>query len=942
MRSLTTLALTVLLLTTTGLPTALAALSDVDPGRGVDPRVDYPSLARFGPWDDRNYRLTVEDLALLAPNEAELVLAIPAFFRVELRRAMPDLRREGPAQYPRSAPEVFRLMYGGLLVDGVVVGGERATTPDVPVEGEFVVGQGAETALAVHPSDDSRVIAGYNHDAGGQRMVYSTDGGESWVSAGTLPASCCDPTVAWSSDGSIAYTATLKSCSFSCGVSAYRSTDGGQTWGGEAVLTSTGSDKEFIHVDTHPTSPYRDNVYLTWHNSNVLQFARSTNLGVSWSTPVAFSSDAVGIGSDIATDSAGAIYYVWPGTDSRAIWVKKSTNGGQGFATAVSVAATQASFDWPIPAMESRRAWIYVAVDVDLSGGPHTDSIYASWTDTTAADGSVAADNHTQIHVATSRNGGATWTDAIPHPTADALTVDRFNQWLEVDARGVLHLVYYTTEWASSRTSVDLAYQYSQDGGATWTAPSRVTTATSPNISDSFEWGDYNGLDITATKVLPIWTDNRTETQRVDSVDVYTAHLTNETGTPDFYLAASGLTQDACAPGSVADIPVTVGVYQAFANPVTLTVADLPAGATGSVVGSPVAPPGAATAHISLAAGTATGAHPFRLVGSATASPGHELAGQVSVFSGVAAAVTPLTPPAGTIGVATQPTFSWTAAGNAAGYHLQVATDAAFAGLLVDVADLAVTSYSPAEPLPAATQLYWRVRATSPCGDSAWTSTSPFVTLSAPGECLPWQGVVDLYFDDLESGATGFTTAGTASTWALSTARAHSGTTSFHAGDGPVQSDQRLMAPAVAVPADASAPALELNSWHDIEAYQGGCFDGGVVEVSTNGGSAWTRLTPETTSDPYDGTILATYGNPLGGSSAWCGVQGWTRVVVDLAPFAGQTVSVRLRLATDQYLTKEGWYVDDVRVTTCSGGEPALFADGFESGGATAWSASQP
>ena len=82
---------------------------------GVDQRVDYIALTKFGPWDDRNYRLTAEDLEYLAPDEDELHIPIPAFFRVDLRREMPQLRRSGPAQYPRSAVPLFKNRYGDLV-----------------------------------------------------------------------------------------------------------------------------------------------------------------------------------------------------------------------------------------------------------------------------------------------------------------------------------------------------------------------------------------------------------------------------------------------------------------------------------------------------------------------------------------------------------------------------------------------------------------------------------------------------------------------------------------------------------------------------------------------------------------------------------------------------------------------------------------------------------
>ena len=50
---------------------------------------------------------------------------------------------------------------------------------------------------------------------------------------------------------------------------------------------------------------------------------------------------------------------------------------------------------------------------------------------------------------------------------------------------------------------------------------------------------------------------------------------------------------------------------------------------------------------------------------------------------------------------------------------------------------------------------------------------------------------------------------------------------------------------------------------------------------------------------------------------------GWRHDYVDLTPYAGKTVKVRLRYATDAAFEERGWFVDDFAVT---------------SGGATVWS----
>ncbi|MEM7583048.1 MAG: sialidase family protein [Acidobacteriota bacterium] len=541
-------------------PAALA--QEIDQSRGHDSRVDYESLTRFGPWDDRNYQLTQDDLALLAPNESELIVSVPAFYRVELRRTM-TLLQTGPSQYPRSALPRFLNRYAGYLVDGkfyrqathedgrwqvVQSGGlERSQVLTKALEGEVRVtspNAAAESAVAINPIDTNIVIAGSNGPGGGQRMHFSSDGGETWTQSAPLPlgGTCCDPTVAWSSDGSKAYAATLGFAVF-----VYRSADNGATWtdldnepGNDPRREIGGGvDKEYLHVDTYPDSPHLDNVYLTWHEGNVLQFARSTDMGHTW-TEQAFSgaSDMTGIGSDITTDKQGNIYYFWPATQSRKIWLRKSTDGGVDFDPAIEVAMTEGGFDFPIPSMEIRRVFIYVSAATDFSDGPYGNSIYASWTDNTGPDSGIPANNHARIQVAYSRDGGDTWSITTPHETADSDSVDRWHQWIAVGPDGTVYVVFYDTRNDPTRSSVDFYFSRSTDGAQTFSKPERLTTVASPNISGNFEFGDYNGLDVVMDQLIGVFTDNRIEdTRGDDSVDIYAVGRT--VGIPGLLFADS-------------------------------------------------------------------------------------------------------------------------------------------------------------------------------------------------------------------------------------------------------------------------------------------------------------------------------------------------------------------------------------------------------------------
>ncbi|MCP4958210.1 MAG: hypothetical protein GY925_02965, partial [Actinomycetia bacterium] len=94
-----------------------AGAQEVLPHKGIDSRVDYASLAKIGQWDDRNYQLTQDDVELLADDEAELGGTVPAFYRVKVRKAWPEIQ-EGKATYPLSMLNVFLHHYGGYLHEG--------------------------------------------------------------------------------------------------------------------------------------------------------------------------------------------------------------------------------------------------------------------------------------------------------------------------------------------------------------------------------------------------------------------------------------------------------------------------------------------------------------------------------------------------------------------------------------------------------------------------------------------------------------------------------------------------------------------------------------------------------------------------------------------------------------------------------------------------------
>lgn len=266
-------------------------------------------------------------------------------------------------------------------------------------------------------------------------------------------------------------------------------------------------------------------------------------------------------------------------------------------------------------------------------------------------------------------------------------------------------------------------------------------------------------------------------------------------------------------------------------------------------------------------------------------------------------------PQDGASSVGVNPLLTWGVASGAVTFEMQVATEPTFATPL-----LSLVLNDPAYQTTGLQQnavYYWRVRALNPCGSGDWSAVRAFRTTV--------DEVCALELDvDFEGDVGGWSSGGNGPGWATSAVRAHSAPTAFRATDVGYRADQWLVSPDVTIAAAATAASLDFWHYQSIEARAGGCYDGGVLEITTNGGVTWSPVAQPLLSTPYDGLISTQYTNPLAGRAAWCGdPRGWTPTTVDLLGYAGETVRFRWRLGSDSSIAREGWYLDDVQVEVC-------------------------
>jgi len=171
--------------------------------------------------------------------------------------------------------------------------------------------------------------------------------------------------------------------------------------------------------------------------------------------------------------------------------------------------------------------------------------------------------------------------------------------------------------------------------------------------------------------------------------------------------------------------------------------------------------------------------------------------------------------------------------------------------------------------------------------------------------------------DDFESGEGEWTHDGVQGIddWNLSTRRAFSGTSSWHCGREDTSAYRGYQDSYVETPffISGTGSLLTFYQWLDVENENSRlAWDGCLVEASTDNIS-WEPVEPL---GGYPYRIDLTADTEGAGRGCFSGrSKRWDRVECDLSKYSG-ALWVRFRMISDGSVSGEGWYVDDVRVST--------------------------
>lgn len=168
--------------------------------------------------------------------------------------------------------------------------------------------------------------------------------------------------------------------------------------------------------------------------------------------------------------------------------------------------------------------------------------------------------------------------------------------------------------------------------------------------------------------------------------------------------------------------------------------------------------------------------------------------------------------------------------------------------------------------------------------------------------------------DDVESPLTSWTATAAPTTWTRVAVGPQDHR--WHGPDLGGVTDLSLVSPALQV-SPTQPFTLTFKHRYAFEAAGATYYDGGVIEVSTDGGGSWADLNTYVTAG-YGGTLTSAGStNPLAGRLAFvstsAGYPAMTTLSLDLGTaLAGQTVRIRFRIGSDQGTSAAGWDVDDI------------------------------
>jgi hypothetical protein len=432
---------------------------------------------------------------------ATLVKILVPTALVTLTALFSPLGASGTSIGPTTVPSRSGLAPGGVR-------GARPAARNINITNKTAAQ--SETSIAVDPTDPRHVVAASNDLSSFSTYngVYeSFDGGRTWANANlNLNVFCYDPWLDFNAQGDVFFA-------YECSDQriAYK-LHGTNVWV-KTTLVSGGPfpDRDMVVIDDNAGSPFFNSVYVAYDEasfSNRARISYSRDGFGGWVQSPQINDSGATIGVNAAVNPDGTLYACWLDFGGRRLEVDRSTDGGATWTTDDLVHTYRlntAQFFISIPPQPDRGIVPMPMSDV-IHTGAFTGRLLITYTDKDP----VSAD--TNIYVRYSDDDGNTWSPEIK-VNDDVVNAYQFHPQITVNNAGQVAISFYDTR--DDQPADHKTHQYisfSSDGGATWSANQRMTSAQSDEsgFGDANDYGDYQGIDASPRGWFhPVWTDSR-------------------------------------------------------------------------------------------------------------------------------------------------------------------------------------------------------------------------------------------------------------------------------------------------------------------------------------------------------------------------------------------------------------------------------------------------
>ncbi len=312
------------------------------------------------------------------------------------------------------------------------------------------------------------------------------------------------------------------------GLYSHYSTDNGQTWSTQNVISTDDLERAAVTTDAITSGTYYGRTYAAW-----VKFATPFPLMVSytddgaesWSIPKQINSpNNRSAGGDIDVGSEGSVFLCWAGvTESspfKEIYVGVASSSDGGATWWVTENAFEVNgITGLLPNKGNIRVNGLPGIAVDKSGGERDGWIYI----VTGQKNLAPAGSDADIILNRSTDGGVTWSPAIRVNQDDVNNgKTQYFPTVHVDKFGAVDIIFYDDRnTTNDSTGVYLAR--STDGGDSWKEYEISDHNYKPTPIGGLGQG-YQGdnIDITSTqsKLWPVWMDNSTGTYQIWTVPI--------------------------------------------------------------------------------------------------------------------------------------------------------------------------------------------------------------------------------------------------------------------------------------------------------------------------------------------------------------------------------------------------------------------------------------